>query len=87
VLHTQVTALLIAMETKRALVIDLFDRSVGDSVAPERRTPWFAPYSETYNRTIDLSKEQLAQYAENGAQVVASTHTHTHTRGYVYVYM
>ena len=66
----EVTALLIAMETNRALVIDLFDRSVGDNVAPSSRKPWFAPYSETYNRSmIDLSKEQLARYVDNGAQV------------------
>ena len=65
----EVTALLIAMSTNRALVIDLFDRSVGDKVAPQERQAWFAPYSETYLRDLDLSKEQLRHYVGNGEQV------------------
>ena len=65
----EVTALLIAMETDRALVIDLFDRSVGDKVPELEREPWFAPYTDTYDRAIDLSKEQLAAFIQNNAQV------------------
>ena len=65
----EVTALLIAMETDRALVIDLFDRSVGDKVPELEREPWFAPYTDTYDRAIDLAKEQLAAFIQNNAQV------------------
>ena len=73
----EVTALLIAMETNRALVIDLFDRSVGDQVPEVDRKPWFAPYTDTYDRAIDLSKEQLATFVKNNAQVALVPHLHT----------
>ena len=72
----EVTALLIAMETNRALVIDLFDRSIGDQVPEVDRTPWFAPYTDTYDRAIDLSKEQLAAFVRNNAQVALAPHLH-----------
>jgi len=60
----EATALLLAMQTRRALVIDLFDRSVGDG-GPS----WYAPYLETYNRShMDMDKERLATFLQNNSE-------------------
>ena len=44
--------------TKRALIIDLFDRSVGVG------EPWYAPYDVYDRKHINVDKEQLAHFVQ-----------------------
>ena len=63
----EVTALLIAMQTRRAFVVDLFDRSVGDR---EPAGAWYAPHTDVYAHPINLDKRQLMPFmGPRGGQV------------------
>lgn len=59
----EVTALLLSIVTQRALVIDLFDRSVGQG------EPWFAPH-DVYARPIAMDKEGLRHFVTDGARLI-----------------